>query len=72
MIDSLDFIDDYLTNYFEGIIAFFDGSFENTFLKILSIFVRLIILMNLNTFLTHTTSPNPLETFKGNMLMVCR
>ena len=65
MIDSLDFIDDSLSNYFEGILEFFHGSFQNTFLKILSIFVRLIILINLNTFLINTTSPTPLKKFQG-------
>ena len=31
MIDSLDFIDDSFTNYFEGILEFFNVSFQNTF-----------------------------------------
>ena len=65
MIDSLAFIDDSLTNYFEGILEFFNGSFQNTFLEIWLIFVRLIIPINLNTFSTNTTSPNPLTKFQG-------
>ena len=61
MIDSLDFIDHSLTKYFEGISEFFNGSFQNTFLNIWSIFVRLIILIKSEHVFNKYNTPEPPE-----------